>query len=122
MAIVSASKRPVSLTIISFLCLAVIVLTIVFYIRVYNHDSFASALEHKWYLIMVALQVPIIAGVVLMYFLKRSGIWLFLIGKILFFALPAIAGADVLGLMTPIFFIESAMFFILFGKRLQYMN
>jgi hypothetical protein len=53
---------------------------------------------------------------------ERAGIWLFLIGKVLFFALPALAGVDVMGLMTPIFFIESATFFILFGKRIKYMN
>jgi hypothetical protein len=35
--------------------------------------------------------------------------------------LPFTAGVDIMGLMTPIFFIESATFFILFGKRIQYM-
>ena len=92
------------------------------YVRLYHHNSNASILERKWYLVMIAIQLPVIAGVLLMYFLKRIGIWLFLLGKVLFFALPAIAGVDVMGLMTPIFFIESITFFILFGKRIQYMS
>ena len=71
---------------------------------------------------MIALQLPIIVGVVFMYFLKRMGLWLFLLGKVLLFVLPSIAGVDVMGLMAPIFFIESATFFFLFGKRIQYMN
>src|SRR5688572_15602321 len=115
-------KRPVSLTVICFLCLAAIVLTVVLYIRVYNRNPYAGILEKKWYLIMIALQLPIIVSVVLMYFLKRMGLWLFLLGKVLLFVLPGIAGLDVMGLMTPIFFIESATFFILFGKRIHYMN
>jgi len=115
-------KQPVSLTIISSICLVAIVLTVVLYIRLYNGNPYAGALERKWYLIMITIQLPIIAGVLLMFFLKRMGLWLFLLGKILFFALPAIAGVDVMGLMAPIFFIESATFFILFGKRIRYMN
>lgn len=78
----------------------------------------------KWDVIMIFLQLPIIAGVVLIYFLKRIGLWIFLSGKIIFLVLPFIAGTgdDVFGLAFPIFFIESATFFILFGKRVQYMN
>ena len=115
-------KRPVSLIVISLLCLLAIALTVALYIRLYNRNPYAGALERKWYVIMITMQLPVIAGVLLMYFLKRIGLWLFLLGKILFFALPAIAGVDVMGLMTSIFFIESATFFILFGKRIQYMN
>jgi hypothetical protein len=117
-----STKRPVSLTVICFLSLAAIVLTVVLYVRIYNRNPYAGILEKKWHLIMIALQLPIIVGVVLMYFLKRMGLWLFLLGKILFFVLPGIAGVDVMGLATPIFFIESATFFILFGKRIHYMN
>lgn len=116
------TKRPVSLTIICFLCLAAIVLTIVLYIRIYNRNPYAGALEHKWYIILIALQLPILAGVLLMFFLKRLGFWVFLVAKVLFFVLPAAAGADVMGLMAPIFMIESATFFVLFGKRIKYMH
>lgn len=115
-------KRPVSLTIICALYVGVIALTILLYTRIYNFNPNATAFERKWYLFMIAMQLPILAGVVLMYLLKKTGFWLFLGGKVLFFALPIIAGADVLGLMAPIFFIESAIFFILFGKRIKYMN
>ena len=115
-------KRPVDLTILSGLCLGVIVLTILFFISLYNHKADGSILDKKWYLVMIAVQLPIIAGVIAMYLLKRIGIWLFLLGKVLFFALPFIAGVDVMGLMTPIFFIESATFFILFGKLVKNMS
>lgn len=136
---VKQQKRPVSLTIICILCLAVITLTVLLYIRHYNFYTSVSndnnpnvnqypadvkTFRAKWNLIMIFLQLPIIAGVVLMYRLKRIGLWIFLIGKVIFFALPIIAGTgdDVFGLAFPLFFIESATFFILFGKRVHYMN
>ena len=114
--------RPKSLTIITFLCLVAIVLTILYFLKIYNRSPYVGSLEHQWQFIMIAIQLPIILGILFMYFLKRLGIWIFLIGKILFFGLPAMAGVDTMGLMTPIFFLESAAFFILFGKQIQYMN
>lgn len=132
-------RRPVSLTVVCILCLMVIILTILLYIRQYdfytsisndndpsvNHyNSDVKIFRSRWDLIMISLQLPITAGVVLMYFLKRIGLWVFLLGKVIFFALPSIAGTDdeVFGLAFPLFFIESSTFFILFGKRVQYMN
>ena len=139
MANVKQQKRPLSLTLICILCLAVITLTILLYIGQYNfytsvfndnnpnvnhYPAAVKAFKAKWDLIMISLQLPIIAGVVLMYRLKRIGLWIFLIGKVIFFVLPIIAGTDndVFGLAFPLFFIESATFFILFGKRVHYMN
>jgi hypothetical protein len=132
-------KRAVSLKIICILCLIVITLTILLYIRQYNfytsifndnnpnvnhYSPRVKIFRAKWDLIMIFLQLPIIAGVLLIYFLKRIGLWVFLLGKVIFFVLPFIAGTgdDVFGLAFPLFFIETATFFILFGKRVQYMN
>jgi predicted nucleic acid-binding Zn ribbon protein len=136
---VEQQKRPVSLTIICILCMAVIALAVLLYIRQYDfytsisndnnpnvnqYPAAVKAFRAKWELILIFLQLPIITGVVLMYFLKRIGFWIFLAGKIIFFVLPFVAGTgdDVLGLALPLFFIESATFVILFGKRIQYMS
>jgi len=115
-------KRLVSLRIISALCIGVIILTVLQYARLYCYNPYAGTPERLWYLIMIALQLPILAGVIAMCFSKKIGLWLFLLGKILFFALPGMAGVDVMGLLTPVFFIESATFFILFARRMQYMS
>lgn len=136
---INQQNRPVSVTLICILCLLVITLTVLLYARQYNFYTSISSDDNpninqyptdvktfraKWDLIMIFLQLPIIAGVILMYFLKRTGFWIFLAGKIIFFVLPFMAGTRdaVFGLMTPIFFIESATFIILFGKRISYMH
>ena len=79
-------------------------------------------MEKRGFLIIILLQLPIITGVIMMFLLKRAGIWVFLLGKIAFLFLPPIAGFDTLGMAFPLFFIESATFFVLFGKRAHYMN
>ena len=116
------SKRPASLVIISCLCFAAIAITVIMFIRMYNYNPYAGPQEKNWYIAMIALQLPIIAGVMLMYQLKKVGLWLFLSGKVILFALPAIAGVDVMGLLTPIFMIESATFLVLFGRLVRYMK
>ena len=119
---IATSKRPASLVIISCLCLTAIAITVIMFIRMYNYNPYAGPSEKNWYMVMIALQLPIIAGVMLMYQLKKVGLWLFLCGKVLLFALPAIAGVDVMGLLTPIFMIESATFLVLFGRLVRYMK
>lgn len=135
---VEQQNRPVSLTILCILCLIVITLTVLLYLEQYNfytsvtnennpnvnhYPADVKTFRAKWDLIMIFLQLPIIAGIILMYFLKRIGFWVFLIGKVIFFVLPFIAGTgdDVFGLAFPLFLIESTAFFILFGKLMQNM-
>ena len=97
-------------------------LTILLYIRVYNHNPYASQVDRKWYIFLILWQLPIVVGVIMMFLMKRIGLWIYLISKIVLFGLPLLAGIDVFGLAFPILLIESATFFILFGKRIQYMD
>ena len=116
------TERPISITIISILCLAVISLTIYMCVHSFYTYPYANSFEKRGYVFIILLQLPVITGVIMMFFLKRAGIWVFLLGKIAFLFLPPIAGFDTLGMAFPLFFIESAVFFVLFGKRAHYMK
>jgi hypothetical protein len=114
-------RRSTTLTVTCIICLVVIFLSIVLFVSNYVHYP-DEGTQKQWFLLFILLQLPVIAGVVLLYFRKRVGLWIFLLGKILFFALPAIAGVDALGFLTPVLFLESAIFLILFGRQVRYMH
>jgi hypothetical protein len=117
-------KRPSSIEVLCALSLFVIILTILLNIRGYNdYSKMQGALNTKWFLIMIFLNIPTIIGLILMFFLKRVGFWIFLLGKVLYFVLPIIAGTvdTVFGLLVLPYFIESVTFIILFATRLKYM-
>jgi hypothetical protein len=116
----TVARRPITLTVLCYLYTAIIILTVLLFVRLYYNNPYATEATRFAYLVMMFSQLPLLASVAMMYFGKRAGIWLFLAGKILFFALPSLlAQRDLLGLMTPVFFIESAIFFILFGRQFQ---
>lgn len=73
---------------------------------------------------MIFLNIPTLIGVILMYFLKRVGYWIFLLGKVLYFVLPITAGtADtVFGLLVLPYLLESVTFIVLFATCLKYMD
>jgi hypothetical protein len=117
-------KRPSSIEVLCALSLSVIILTILLNIRGYiDYSKMQGALNTKWFLIMIFLNIPTIIGLILMFFLKRVGFWIFLLGKVLYFVLPIIAGTvdTVFGLLVLPYFIESVTFIILFATRLKYM-
>jgi hypothetical protein len=117
-------KRPVSLTVLCLVYLIVLALTVLLYINLYTAGPYEHAFALKWTIIMISLNIPMLLGVIFMYRLRRIGLWMFITGKILFFAIPQLAGTtdSVMGLATPLFFLESSVFIILFGNRVKYMR
>ncbi len=110
-------KRPISLYVVYFFYLLAFTGTILLYINLYQTAQHDRPFYLKWTRIMIGLNLIPFMGATAMLFRRRFGLWLFLIGKVLFFTVPTMFGVidSVMGLLTPVFFLGSGLFFILFG-------
>jgi hypothetical protein len=117
------TNSPSRLNTLSLLCYvyaAVLLVTIMLFVRLYNNDPYADDSTRTAYVYMMFSQLPVAIAVLLMYQRKMAGLWIFLMAKIFFFVLPSLLGKpDLLGLATPVFFMESAVFFVLFGMQFK---
>jgi hypothetical protein len=117
-----ASKKPISLVITSILSLAATAFYIILY-AVFPVDApYPISFSLLWAGIMIFMHLIVAVATVLMLRRKLLGIWIWLLAKVALFVIPQIAGTidSVLGLLTPILFLESAIFLIAFGMQVKH--
>jgi hypothetical protein len=116
-------KRPIRLILTCILGFCSTAFLIYLYTD-FGKDVYSPSFALTWASIMISLNIVAIAGIVLMFFLKRIGLWLYVAAKISLFAVPFIAGTgdSVLGLLTPILLAETAIFMVFFSNHVKYMR
>ena len=120
----SAKSRPTLLTVLCVLSFAGIALSIIGYINSYYQYQEMQALNANSFIVMAGFELIILAGVVLMWKLKRTGFYVYLAGKLISLAYPFISGtADtVLGILVLPVIIVGIVFIILYASQLKYMS
>ena len=119
-----AKLRPTLLTVLCILSFVGIAITLVGYINSYYQYLEMQALNASSFIVMSAFELVILAGVVLMWKLKKTGFYIYVLGKLISLSYPYISGtADtVLGILVLPVMILGITFVILYASQRKYMS
>jgi hypothetical protein len=116
--------RPVFLTILCILSFVGIALSLFNYINSYFSYKAMKALYAESFLATGIFELVILAGVLLMWKLKKSGFYIYIIGQVVSLIFPFATGTveTVMGLLTLPVLILAAVFIVLYYRQLRYMS
>ena len=119
-----AKLRPTLLTVLCILSFVGIAISLVGYINSYYQYLEMQALNASSFIVMAAFELVILAGVVLMWKLKRTGFYIYVLGKLISLSYPFISGTTdtVLGILVLPVMILGIIFIILYASQLKYMS
>jgi hypothetical protein len=115
--------RPAFLTTLCILSFVGIALSLFNYINSYFSYKEMKALFAESFLVMGIFELIILAGVLLMWKLKKSGFYIYAIGQVASLVFPLATGTvdTVMGLLTLPLLILAVLFIVLYGRQLKYM-
>ena len=121
---VSTKSRPKLLTVLCILSFAGIAISLIGYFNSYYQYVEMQALNASSFIVMAGFELIILAGVVLMWKLRKTGFYIYLSVKLISLAYPFLTGtADtVLGIFVLPAIILGIAFIILYASQLKYMS
>ena len=121
---VSAKLRPKLLTVLCILSFVGIAISLIGYFNSYYQYVEMQALNASSFIVMAGFELIILAGVILMWKLRKTGFYIYLSGKLISLAYPFLSGTvdTVLGIFLLPAIILGLAFIILYASQLKYMS